>query len=497
MEIISSILQPLNLVLCFLGCFLGLLIGALPGMGTTMAIALVLPFAYKLSPLTAILLLLCVYQGAEYGGSISAITLNIPGTAGASATVLDGHPMSKRGQAGQALRYSLVASTIGGLFGALVLAFLTEPIGRFSLIFSAPDLFMLGMIACFAVIMLATDNFLKGMIGIVFGLMLSTVGTDIFTGTPRYTYGLTGLYDGIYTISMICAVFAIPEMLDLVSSSLRTRYVSDAGNMKSHMGLKDYKRIAKPVACGSILGTVIGVFPALGGGVAAWMSYTFTKKTSKHPEEFGKGSPEGIAAPEAANNASVGGALIPLLALGIPGSTASAVIGAAFMMFGLQVGPALFSSSQELLNGIYYGFFISVIALYVLGRLLTPGFAKVVTVKNSILVPIILLFTILGIYAGDKDFLNLWVALGLGVLFFLFKKLDYPLAPMCIAFILGPVIEKNYKRSLDLSAGDISIFWQSTCSKVILAILVLIVLFPIVRAVLRSAKERQTDKAQP
>lgn len=489
MSTLMSLINPATLLLCFFGCFFGILIGALPGMGPAMGVALVLPFAVKLSPLRAILMLLCVYQGAEYGGSITAILLNIPGTPSAAATVLDGNAMARKGQPGQAIRYSLVSSCVGGLVAAFALAFLTEPIGRFSLIFSAPDLFMLGLIACFGIIMLATENAEKGFVAICLGFMISTVGTDMFTGGSRYTYGNAGLLDGMDSIAIVVAVFAIPEMFCLISESLQIRYVTDTRNMNSRMCREDYRRIAKPVGIGSVLGTVIGIFPALGGAMAAWMSYILTKKTSKRPELFGTGIPEGIAAPESANNATVGASLIPMLSLGIPGSTPTALIGAALTMFGLKVGPSLFTSEPELLDGIYYGFFLSVIALYILGRLLTPFFSRVLVVENAILVPVILIFTIVGTYANDKDFLNLWVALVFGTVFFLLKLADYPLAPLCVSFILGPTVEKNFRRALDLSGGKVSIFWESTCSKVILALLAVTIMFPIMRAALKKIKE--------
>lgn len=492
---LSYVLSPEIFLIILLGTFIGILIGALPGMGAPLAVALVLPFAYKMTSLTAVMLLLSVYQGAEYGGSISAIVLGIPGTSAAAATVLDGNPMSKAGHPGKAIKISLLASTIGGIFGGLVLCFFTEPIGKFSLRFSAPDLAMLGIVACFAIIMLNKANFIKGMISIILGVMLSTVGTDVFTGTSRYIYGQPTLLDGINVVAIIVGAFAVPEMLNIISEELHTVYVTNIKSTKDKFGFKDTLRITKPLFSGSIIGTVIGIFPALGGAIAAWISYSFARKISKKPEEFGKGSAEGIAAAESANNAVVGGSLVPLLSLGIPGSASAAMIAAALMMFGIQVGPQLFNTDTKLLSGIYVGFFIGCIGLYVVGRLLTPVFVRVLEVRNEILVPLILLVSFIGIYASTKKFLYIWIAIVFGTLLFFLRKHEYPLAPITVSFILGSTIEKNFRRALDLSKGSYTIFWKTTTSKVIFVFTVLVILFPIIRALVTSIKNKKAGNA--
>lgn len=494
---ILQLFEPLNLAVCAIGVFIGLLVGAMPGLGTTLAIALVLPFTYKLEPLTAILLLLCVYQGAEYGGSISAITLGIPGTAGASATVLDGNALAKAGKPSEAIRYSLVASTIGGLFGAVVMLFFTKPVGVFALRFSAPDYCMLGALACIAIISMSKGNYTKGLISITIGLLLSQVGTDVINGAVRFNFGRPELYDGVDTVCLIVAVFAIPELLCVICDELSSRYVSSTTKQsRAHLKMKDYLPNTPAVISGSIIGTVVGIFPGLGGNVAAWMSYMFTSRTSKNPESFGKGNPKGICAPESANNASVGGSLIPMLSMGIPGSSAAALVGAAFTMQGIQVGPTLFNTDGELLYGIFFGFFLSVIFLYILGSLLTPFFSKILAVRNSLLVPILLLLCIIGGFATKKQFLQLWIALVLGVLFFFMKRSKYPLAPLIIAFILGPIIEKNFRRSLELSSGSFSIFYKTTCSRVILFILLAFAAYPYIKKLVRYIKSRKAGDAQ-
>lgn len=473
-----------NLFMCALGSFVGLLVGAMPGMGTVLAIVLLLPFTYTMEPLTAILILLCAYQGAEYGGSISSITLGIPGTPSAAATTIDGFALAKKGQPGKALSYSLEASVWGGILGALALLFLTEPLARFSLRFNAPDFCMLGFAALFAIVTISSKELIKGLIAVFLGLMLSTVGTDVFTGAARYTYGVPALLDGVYTVSMAIGVFAIPEIIAIVEENLHTKYVPDGKKMITKLTMKERLFIMPDSIYGSIIGTIIGIFPGLGSAISAWMALLFTQKTAKNGK-FGEGDPRGIASPEAANNACVAGSLIPELALGIPGSSAIAVIAAAFMVHGIKVGPSLFENDPQLLYGIYFGFFLSIIAMYLLGKFMTPFFSKLLTIEGAVLVPIILVFLILGSFTGKRIFVHLWVALILGVICYFLKRAKFPLAPIMIAYVIGPMIEQNFRRSLDLSKGSLSIFVQSGLSKIIFAILVFVVVFPLLKVIKR------------
>lgn len=477
----SQLLTIENFLLLFLGSFVGLLVGAMPGLGTAIAIILLLPFSYEMKALSAIIMLLAAYQGAEYGGSISSIVLGIPGTPSAAATLADGYAMAKKGQPGKALSYSLFASFIGGLGGAFMLLWFTKPLADFSLRFNAPDYCMLGLIALFAIVTINSTQVLKGLISVVLGLMLCTVGTDSFTGVSRFTLGIPTLMEGVYTVSVAVAVFAIPEMISIVSETLRTRYVTDTKKLKGGLSLRERLAVMPPITIGSFFGMVIGIFPALGGAVSAWLSLMFANKVSRHPERFGHGEPAGIAAPEAANNACVAGDLIPQLALGIPGSSAVTIIASAFMVHGIKMGPSLFTTDEELLNGLYYGFFLSVVVMYILGRLLTPFFARVLCVPNSILVPIILLLIIVGIFSGKNSFVHIWTALILGGVCYFLKRMKYPLAPIMIAYVIGPMIESNFRRSLELSGGGIGIFVQSTCSKVIFTCLVLVCVYPVLK----------------
>jgi putative tricarboxylic transport membrane protein len=488
---ILSLLTPLNIGLLILGSFVGILIGAIPGMGTLLTIAILLPLTYKLPPLTAVIMILAAYQGSEYGGSISAITLGIPGTPAAAATVLDGNVLARRESPGKSITYSLTASTLGGFAGALVLLFLTKPLGQFALKFSAPDFCLLGLIGILAVVSLSSKDIVKGLIMVVLGLMLGTIGIDSFTGTARFTAGFHELMDGLNMITLVVGVFAFPEVFTIISDTLHKRYVTDTKSLYSRLNAREYRRIVKPTLIGSITGSVVGIFPGLGAGVSSWFAYLIAKKTSKRPETFGDGNPEGIAAPEAANNATVGGAMLPLLALGIPGSAAVAIIGSAFLIHGIQLGPTLFNTNVDLVYGVFFGLFLSVIVMYILGRLLTPAFARLLTVRNSFLVPLISIFTIIGVFAEKKLYFNLWVALIIGIIVFFMKRLNFSLPTLVLSFVLCPIIETNFRRALSLSDGSYSIFYKTTSSKIILIILIIIMLTPVIKGIFNACRTRK------
>ncbi len=463
-----------NLLVLVLGTFVGMVIGALPGMGVIMAIVLLLPVTYAISPLASILLLLAAYQGAEYGGSISSIVLGIPGTAAAAATVLDGHEMAKRHSPGKALGYSLTSSTIGGIFGGLVLIFLAVPLAKFALKLTDPEFFLIGILGLLAVGMLSAKDQLNSMISVVLGLMAGTVGMDLFSGSSRFTFGFPELADGIDIIALLVGMFAFSELFDMIGEGLNKRYVTDSRKLKTGITFKEMKETAKPTLFGSLIGAVTGIIPGLGSGAASWFAYSLSRKMSKSPQTFGEGNPDGITAPEAANNAVVGGALVPLLALGIPGSASVAVIMGAFIIHGIQPGPNVLSTHKELVYGIFYGFLLTTIAMYVIGKMVTSAFSRMLSIPNSILIPSILILSLIGIFTSKYMFLNLWIGLGIGVVFFLLKKLDFSLPSFIMAFVLSPIIEESLRRSLVLSYGSYSIFFTRPYS---VALVILIAAF--------------------
>jgi putative tricarboxylic transport membrane protein len=461
-----------NLIAIVAGTLYGLLIGALPGLGATIGIALILPFTYAMSPLGAILLLVAVYQGAEYGGSISSIVLGVPGTPAATATVLDGSVMAKKGFPGKALGYSLTGSYIGGLVGALVLMTLTIPLSTIAIKFGDPEFFLLGILGLVCVTGLSSSDIPKSIISVLLGLMLGMIGLDGFTGSQRFTFGSLSLLDGVSMIALLVGMFAVSEVL-FTLGDLNKRYVTESKNLKTKLTWKEIKSVMKEMIRGSIIGSFVGVLPGLGAGPASWFAYTEAKRASKNPENFGKGDPNGIAAPEAANNGAVGGALVPLLTLGIPGSPATAVILGAFLIQGIQPGPKVFETHPDLVYGIFWGFLIATIAMYYLGKYTTSLWARMLTMPNYALTPIILIIALIGVYASSMNIFDVWVAIVAGVFAYFMKKLNFSLPAFILAFILGPIIETSLRRSLSLSDGSFSIFFTRGYS---IAIFILILL---------------------
>ncbi|MBU2867664.1 tripartite tricarboxylate transporter permease [Pacificibacter marinus] len=465
MEILFNDLTNLftltNLLCILLGTVVGMVFGALPGLGTVIAVALLLPVTFTLPPLAGILMLLATYQAGEYGGSISAILLGVPGTPQAAATVLDGYPMAQNDSPGKALSYSLVSSSIGGIFGGLVLIFVSVPLAKFALNFGSPEYFLLGVIGLMAVGLLSGTDKIKSSIAVVLGLIAGTVGIDSLTGVSRATFNQPELMDGVNLVAFLVGMFAISELFMMISKGLNNKYVADRSTLKTGLTWKEVKGIAKSTTIGSLIGAGTGILPGIGGGASCWFAYAVVSKTSKNPEAFGKGSPEGIAAPESSNNASAGGALVPFLALGIPGSAAIAIIMGAFIMHGIQPGPNVFTAERDLVYGIFYGFILTTIAMYLIGRLLTPMFSRVLVVPNSFLISIVLVLCLIGIYASKGAFFDLWLALGIGILFYILKRLNYPVSSVIIAYVLAPIIEENFRRSLTLSNGNYEVFFSS------------------------------------
>ena len=456
------------------GSMTGLIIGTLPGLGATIAVVLLLPLTYAMTPLASVLMLIAAYQGSEYGGSISSIILGIPGTPAAVATAIDGNAMARKDLAGKALGYSLAASTVGGVFGGLVLIFLAVPLARLAIRFSDPEFFLIGVAGLIAVGALSSRNTVKSAISVLLGLMVGTIGLDGFVGIPRFTFGTLELLEGVGLIALLTGMFAFSELFSIISAELNKTFSSGSGKLTTGLTWPEFRKVLKVILIGSGIGSVVGLFPGMGAGPASWFAYIQAKKSSRHPEEFGQGSPEGIAAPEAANNATVGGALVPLLALGIPGSPSTAIILGAFIIHGIQPGPNLFSASPDLVMGLFYGFLVATAVMYVAGRLVTNLFARVLTVPNSYLMPVVLILSLVGIYASHGLFFDLWLALGAGIIAYFLKRLDYSLPSFILAFILGPIIEESLRRSMLLSGGELWIFVTRPYS---LAIVILIALF--------------------
>lgn len=455
----SVFIEFQNIFAIMFGTVFGLVIGALPGLGPSVGCSLLIPLTYTMEPLPAVLMLIALYQAAEYGGSISAIVLGVPGTAAAVATMLDGNVMAKQGYPGKALGYSLYASTIGGLIGCFVLMFLTVPLTKLTIKFSDPELFLIGIFGLLSVITLGVKDIAKSAISVIFGLFLGTIGLDVFTGVPRYTMGNPYLTDGLSIVSLITGLFAISEVLNMSIGDTSGHYVSDKKNLKTKLSKKELTHILPESIRCSIIGVIFGIIPGLGASPASWASYTGAKRRSKNPESFGKGNPIGIAAPEASNNAVVGGALLPMLTLGIPGSSTIAIVGGALMIQGIQPGPMIFANDPGLVYGIFWGLVIATVVMFIFGRYTTSLWARLLVIPNYVLVVVVLIASLIGAYAIRGMFIDVWITIFTGLIIFFLRQLDYSVSSFVLAFVLAPLIETCFRRSLMISHGSYSVFF--------------------------------------
>ncbi|MEG2174174.1 MAG: tripartite tricarboxylate transporter permease [Oscillospiraceae bacterium] len=473
---ITQLFEPSLLLAIILGTFVGMLIGAMPGLGPTIAMVMLIPLTYSLTPTAAVLLLLAAYQAAEYGGSISSIVLGIPGTVSAVATVLDGNALARKGAPGKALGYSLTASTIGGLIGGLALIFMSGPMSKLASKMSDPEYVLLAIAGLIVAATISGKNFLKSLMSVGIGLLLSTVGVDIFTGVRRFTFGTSSLVDGLKMISLIIGFFAITEVFNIVGKDLHTVYATadKTKGLNTHISLKELKDVALAIVVGSVLGSFLGGVPGLGPAIATFLAYSIIKKIGKKGTvPYGEGNPLGIAAPESANNAAVGGNIMPLLVFGIPNNSTIAIVMSAFIVHGVKPGPKVFVSEPDLVAGILLGFLLTTVVMFIIGKCLTPLFAKALLVPNNLLMTIVLVISILGTYASEKTYFSVAIAIAFGVVGFFLKKLDFSEGSIVLAFVLGPMIEENYRRTLLVSRGSNMIFLQRPISLALIGIMVI------------------------
>ena len=441
----------------FGGVLWGILGGALPGISPSIAMALLLPFTVGMDPTTALVLLASVYVGAEYGGSIPAILIRTPGTNSASATVTDGYAMAQQGRAGEALGISLISGLWGGLFGLLVLVLATESLAQVALAFTPAAYFALGILGLSVIAGLSGGSLLKGLIAAGFGLSIAFVGSDPVSGVPRFTFDSADLLGGVKPILIMVGLFAVTEMLVQITEPDWAKANKSLARLKLPNWAMS-KRLFKPQAIGAAVGTVEGVTPGAGGTIAAFMAYSEAKRWSRHPEEFGHGSPEGIAAPEAANNVVTATALVPLLSLGIPGSNSAAILMGGFLIHGLQPGPMLFSKAPEVVYGLYGGLFLANIAMLLLGLVILAPCIWLVNRPKPYLIAGILALVMSGVYAIHQSLFEIFLVIGVGVFGYVMRWLKVPVLPLVLGLVLGYMVESNFRRSLVISGGDPMIF---------------------------------------
>ena len=456
---IATMTDPYLIFVVLCGTVGGVLVGALPGLSSTMATALLLPFTVTMEPIPAIALLSALYCAGTYGGSITAILINAPGAPPAVATALDGYPMAQRGEAGRALGMATVSSTIGGIFSVLVLIVAAPALARLAYNFGAPEYFALAIFGLSMLASISGESAVKNLLGGAFGVLISTVGVDFTTGVERFVFGYPELTQGIHFIPVMIGLFAGSELLTQAATLdvVYNRVARIAVRLPSR---EDFRKVAGTIARSCGIGTFIGILPAEGGTVAAMIGYNEAKRWSKNPEEFGKGAIEGIAGPEAANNSATGGAMVPTLALGIPGSGTTAVILGALMVHGLRPGPYLFKEQPDLLYGIFAAMLLANVMFMVLGMGGAKLFARITLIPRTFLWPAVFVLAGVGSYALDQKLLDVGIMLTMGLLGFVFRRYGFSAAPIIMGLILGELVENTLKQSLLIFEQNWLMFFQ-------------------------------------
>jgi putative tricarboxylic transport membrane protein len=477
---IVVIFQPMNILLNIVGMFVGILFGAIPGLTATLAISLLIPFTYGLAPVPAMILLLSIYNGGMYGGSVTAITIRTPGAPANAVTVIDGYQLALQGRAGTAISISLIAGTLGGLFSCLVMILMSPPLSRIALKFSPVEYFTLALFGLSAIFSVSGKSILKGTIAGILGLILATIGMDEILPIPRFTMGVRDLQGGVPFVPAVIGLLAFSEAFRLIEKGeVRTEITSKIDKILPTW--KELRGTLKETFRGAVIGTWIGILPGAGATIAAFMAYAETKRASKHPQTFGKGDLNGVASPESANNANNGGSMIPMLTLGIPGDTVTAVMMAALMIQGLQPGPFLFRDHIDVVYPIFSAMILSNLIMLGMGLALLPLTSSLAYVKKDVLVPIIAVFGILGSFTISGSLYEVGVAVFFGILGYILERYDFPTAPVCLSLILGPIAENSLRQSMIMSRGDVTIFFTRPISLILIVLTIVSVAYLIIQ----------------
>ncbi len=451
---ISGLLSPSVIVIIIIGLLVGMVFGSLPGFSATMGVAVCIPFSYWLSPELALLLLSGVYCGAIYGGSITAVLLGIPGTPASLPTTFDGVPLARKGQAGRALAIVTYAASVGGFLSSIALLIGAPLLAIVALKIGPPEQMMLAIFGLSVVCMMSTKSLLKGLLVATLSLLIATVGQDPIEGYPRFTFDFYQLIGGIPFLPILIGVFSLPEVFKMIEERVTKKSLSsEMGSMK--VTIKEKWRLFRGTVRAALIGIGIGIIPAAGPEIASFVAYNEAKRSSKKPEKFGQGSEEGLVAPEAASNGVTGGSLIPLLTLGIPGSAPAALFLGALYIHGLRPGPTLFAQNTDIVYTVLVGFAVINILMYFMGMLYCRISAKVVKVPISVLVPLIMTLSILGAYASQRSMLDVGIMLVAGIIGYFMLKYDYPVAPIALALILGPMLEESLQQTLIMTQGNL------------------------------------------
>ena len=499
-QVLTNLISIESLMALVLGVVGGMIIGALPGLNATMAISLLIPITYSMAPHAAFIMMMAVYTSAFYGGSLTAILIHTPGTPSSAATAGDGYALTKKGRGLEAMGMSTVASMFGGAVSGVALLTLAPLLGKISLMFSAPEYFLIVILGLSIIGGLGGGSMIKGFLMGCFGLFLGTIGTDGLTGQLRFTFGIDGLYAGISTVPALIGLFSISQALVLSEKYLDFKNgihrTLDDNSMKGKFlpSFKEMLRLGPNFIRSAIIGVVVGILPGAGGDIGAWFAYSQAKKASKHPEEFGDGSLEAICASETANNAVTGGSIIPLITLGIPGSTVAAVLLGALILHGLTPGQSMFTKNITTTYTIIIGFILANIMMGLIGIVICRQVVKITKVSDAILIPVIVVLSTIGSYSINNRFSDVYLMLIFGLICYLCRKLDLPTAPIILGMLLEATGESGFKNAILMSKGQpvILYYLQRPASLVLLVLIFLTVVVPIISMAMKAVKSRKT-----
>lgn len=489
-QALGNLFQLTPLLTVLLGCIVGISIGALPGLTATMGVALLLPMTFGMEPLPAILLLVGVYFGGIYGGSITAILLRTPGTPSSAATAIAGYELTKRGQAYKALTVATLSSGIAGALSVILLIFVAPQLSKFALNFSAQESFALAVFGLAVITSVAGKSLIKGLIVAGIGLVIATIGTDPITGYPRFTFGNYNLTGGVNFIPVMIGLFAAAQAFQSLEESISKKVVI---NKIEKIKLKwiEFRTIVGTILRSGGIGAFIGMIPGAGGDIGAFIAYNVANNLAKNKEEFEKGTLQGVAAPEAANNGSTGGAMIPLLTLGIPGDAVTAVMLGALMVQGLQPGPQLFEQNGEIVYSLFLGMILANLLIIILGLLGVRLFIKVLHIPKIVLMPIILMLCVVGSYSISNSVFDVFVMLISGIIGYFMMKYGFSASPVILALILGPMMESNLRRTLALTGGDFFTVFTRPISGTLMILAIITLLLPVILRL--SQRKRSTN----
>jgi putative tricarboxylic transport membrane protein len=487
---LAAAMTPGNLMFAFAGCMLGTLIGLLPGLGPAAGTAILIPLTFSLDATGAIIMLCAIYYGAMYGGTITSVLINVPGEAASVITCIDGYAMARQGRAGSALAIAAIGSFVGGTLATMALVVVAIPLAKVALEFGPAEFFGLMVAGLCLVIGLAGRNLLAALLMTVLGLLLAMIGLDPVRGAPRFTFGFPELYDGVGFVPVVMGLFGIGELL-LAAERRETRMI-EADLEKWNPSREEWRASAGAIGRGTVVGFVLGLIPGVGSIVPTFMAYVMEKRMSKTPERFGNGAIEGVASAETANNAYANAAMVPLLALGVPSSPTIAVLMGAFIVNGITPGPFLFTERPELVWAVIASFFVGNAILLILNLPLVGLWARLLKIPFSYMCAGVLIFCVIGAYGLKQSLFDVWIMLGFGVLGYLLRKLDLPLAPAILALILGPMMERSLRTTLEISAGSFAIFLDRPLALALLAIPVLVLGFMLLKP-RALASIRQSD----